>query len=298
LITKIQYNNFETGEFTEEKERTLEQTIQLTEAFPWEQQRKDLRVSPTNPSITLQAPDGSFLKLALYYNGKFVLYFLDPAKKLYAKSFFSYAETYPYIRKFIEQQTFDPVGFLYQRTWPSHNLIHFADKDFHYQLTDKSAFNYLLATSWFSFAFTLALTGVMIAHPFTPLLFLFVMIPMIFFIGGGINLLLFANYYHYCKGKLLFISKGHDIFYYGAPDNPETFDKKNITLITYHQARGSKNPAGPFTWVNIEFNDARKLVIPNLLIDSSDLINKLVGFQDHLTQATSPFIPRDVSAPS
>jgi hypothetical protein len=298
LITKIQFNNYETGEFTEEKERTLDETIALINAFPWEQQRKDLRVSPTNPSITTQNTEGSYLKIALYYNGKFVLYFLDPTQKLYAKSFFSYADTYPYIRKFVEQETFDSAGFLYQRTWPSHNLIHFADKDFHYELTDKSALQYLLVTSWFSFAFTLALTGVMIAHPFNLLLFLLVIFPTMFVLGGGLNLLLFANYYPYCKGKLLFMSKGHDIFYYGLPDNPESFDKKNITSVTYHQPRGTRNPLVYFSWVNIEFKDARKLVIPNLLIDSSDLINKLAGFQDRLIKKGSPFIPRDASAPS
>ena len=298
MITKIQYDNFETGEFTEEKERTLDETIQLIEAFPWEQQRKNLRVSPTNPSITLQAPEGGFLKLALYYNGKFVLYFLDPAQKLYAKSFFSYAETYPYIRKFIETQPFDPANFIYQRTWPSHNLIHFTDKDFHYQLTDKKILLYLLSTSGLNFVLTLFFTGLIFSPGVSFALFLLLILPVAFLLGGGINLLLFANFYRYCRGKQLYISKGHDTFYYGAPESPEAFDKKNIAQATHYQARGSKNPVGFFSWVKIGFNDGRVLAIPNLLIDSTDLMNKLAGFPTRLIQTGFPFIPRDVSAPS
>jgi len=52
LISKVQYKNFEPGEFTDRRGRTYDETIALIEAFPWSQQRavigKELTLSRGN----------------------------------------------------------------------------------------------------------------------------------------------------------------------------------------------------------------------------------------------------------
>ena len=66
LISKIQYHNFEAGEFIDRKERSYEDTISLIKAFPWATERNGLKVDLTNPSITIENSYNEFLKLALY----------------------------------------------------------------------------------------------------------------------------------------------------------------------------------------------------------------------------------------
>ena len=68
LNVKVQYKNFEAGEFVDEKERTYEEAIGLIRKFPWNQQRENLQVSLTNSSITLDLDKKSYLKLVPYYN--------------------------------------------------------------------------------------------------------------------------------------------------------------------------------------------------------------------------------------
>ena len=66
LVTKIQYNNFETGEFSEVRERTYEETVDLIEHFPWNKQREKLVIDLTNPSVTIEGGDNDFLKFAVF----------------------------------------------------------------------------------------------------------------------------------------------------------------------------------------------------------------------------------------
>src|SRR5690242_19037072 len=107
LITKIQHKNFEPGEFVEIKERTYEETIDCINNFPWEKERDHIQIALTNPSVTMESDIGNFLKLALFYNGKFVLHFFNSEHELYTKSFFHKEEAYPYIKNLFESEVFD-----------------------------------------------------------------------------------------------------------------------------------------------------------------------------------------------
>jgi hypothetical protein len=295
LLSKIQYNNYEPGEFSDDADRTFDQTVQLIESFPWEPQRDHLQVSLTNPSVTLQDNEGNYLKLALYYNGKFVLHYFNIQQELYNKSLNRYTEAYPYLQSFYNIHPFDTSDFHLENTWLQHNRVHFADKDFHYQVTPKVMRSYLLGTSWINFALTLFMIGLFFTH-LSAYPVLAIISPYIFFLGGGINLILFFNYNRHVKGKLLIMSKGNDIFYFGPEENPTRFDKKEIEMSTRFQARGSKNPTSSFAWVKITFKNGQALAIPNLLIDDSDLMNKLSGFPNDIVQKTWPSIPRAFSA--
>jgi hypothetical protein len=303
LVSKIQYNNCETGEYKEEKDRTPEETIRLIDQFPWKEQRKNFHIGLTGPSITLQNIQGGFLKLAPYYNGKFALYYFAPDHTLYIKSLLQYDEAYPVIRSFFDADTepFDTTGFQRQHTWPTNNFVHFIDRDFHYTVTPQRIFRYLLGSSGINFAaflFFLGLFGVDIfQHGLEPHPGAFAFaIPFLFFMGGGLNLILFANYYRYAAGKMLVISQGSDIFYYGPEDQPQPFDKKDIVQVTRYEPRGSKNPIGFFMWVGIGLKDGRSLAIPNLLIDSDDLEKKLTGISVVHKFKGWPSITRDAAA--
>ena len=134
LLSKLQYKNYEPGEFTEQQERTYEETIQQVEGFPWEEQRDHWVVSLTNPSITIEGKNGDFLKLALYYNEKFVLYYLDPHHHLYTRSSLHYQDLYPIIRAFFKDDLFAPSELKREHTPLQNNIVHFEDKNFTYRL--------------------------------------------------------------------------------------------------------------------------------------------------------------------
>lgn len=300
MISKIQYNNCEPGEYKEEKNRTREETIQLIENFPWEEQRKNLKVDLTNPSITLQNDQGDFLKLALYYNGKFVLYFLDRHHKLYTKSLFRYPEAYPDIDAFFGTSDFAPAGFRRQPGMFSYSAPFF-DQDFHYNVTRKNLFYYLLSTTGVNFLLSLVAFGAIIYRIFicgdSPAI-LILLLPLIFLTGGGLNLIVFFNYFRYAKGKLLIASRGNDQFSFGPEDAPTAFDKKQITRVSRYKSRGSKNLFAGFEWVELDLNDGHRLIIPNLLIDSNDLVAKFPGIALNEVRKNFPTISRDAPVPS
>jgi hypothetical protein len=304
LITKIQHNNFETGEFTEEKERTLEQTIQLIEAFPWEQQRKDLHVSLTNPSVTVEGTYHHFLKLSLYYNGSFVLYYLDDSNRLYLKSLTNYQQAYPFITSFYQDSLVDTADWEHQHNWLQGKKIHFADKDFHYRLRRPLIIGaFFLACLYLLFLLTttiaLIIQGFMGHRPF-----FFISIPLILFlILGTLLIAQFFNQWRYAKGKVLILSKGNDLFYFGSDENPRAFNKEDIQSIRYISPR--KLPSGKFgnfIRIDLKANETGKetesLYLPSILIRDQDALPKFPSFQIGFTRKLFPFIPRDVSAPS
>ena len=125
LNSKVQYANFEIGEFSEERERTFEELVELIEHFPWEEQRESIAIDLTNPSITIQRKNDSFLKLSLYYNGKFVLYYFDQEHSFYTKSFTAATDSYGYIRNYFVAPTFDTNDFRKENTLFQNNLKHF-----------------------------------------------------------------------------------------------------------------------------------------------------------------------------
>jgi hypothetical protein len=280
LTIKIQYHNFETGEFVEEQKRTYEATISLIENFPWNEERIKLVVDLTNPSITIEGINGDYLKLAVFFNGKYVLHYLDSKAMLYTKSFLNLKDTYLYIQRFFDQSVFDFSDFKKENTWMQHNLKHFASQDFNYTLTQKSAWQFLLSTSGLNLGCTIFFLLLILTKGFNqpnPLLVLFFLF-MFIIAGGGLNLVLFFNHYFYAKNKLLIISKGNDFFYYGDKSAPTCYSKKDIIQFTTRRIHNSRNQVNGFSLVKIEFNDAKEIIIPNILVDYTAMERKLFEY--------------------
>ncbi|MFT3704908.1 MAG: hypothetical protein QM802_21255 [Agriterribacter sp.] len=280
LISKVQYKNFETGEFSEKNKRGYDETIQLIEAFPWEEQRKDLRVNLTNPSVTLEGINATYLKLALFYNGKFVLHYFSHEGELYTKSFTELKDAYPYIQKYFSPDSFDLTDFKKEPTWFQYNLKHFVSQDFIYLITPKRIKDYLFSTTGFSLAFGLLIILFIVVTSPAPgiiAIWLFVVIVM-FFMGGGINLILFFNYYDYSKNKMLVMSKGNDVFFFGNKDSPIEYNKKDILRFISVRSKSSKSPVAGFGFIIIELRNGKTIRIPNIFVDSNALENKLFEY--------------------
>lgn len=281
LTSKIQYANFEIGEFSQEMERTLEDTIELIEHFPWEAQRESIVIGLTNPSVTIQGKNNDYLKLALFYNRKFVLHYFDQDQTLYSKSFSEIEDSYNYIKNYFVSSSLYTNDFKKENTLFQSNLKHFLSQNFHYEVTGKSATRYLFTTSGINLAFTVIIGFLFLTKRGVPINALTIAIAFLvfFLLGGGLNLVLFIRYYLYAKNKILIMSKGNEVFYFGNKENPTKYNKADIMQFTTFLVKNSKHTISNFALVTIEFKDGSLIEIPNIIIDHLTLEYKLSGIQ-------------------
>lgn len=81
LLSKAQYKRSEKGEFHHIAHRTVEETISLIRSYPWKTERSLASVELTCPSITIEHPIGTYLKIGPYFSDKYSLYYLTTNKK-------------------------------------------------------------------------------------------------------------------------------------------------------------------------------------------------------------------------
>lgn len=290
LTVKLQYKHFEPGEFEQEQKRTYAETISLIENFPWEKEREKINIDLTCSSITLQDDNNSFLKLSLYYNQKFVLYFFD-GETLYSKSLLSLAESFPFLQHYFENHTVDLSVFRRENTMLKNVKKHFPSNDFIYKIEPGSFLTYT------NFMTRLFLTGYLLLISFAvykhlssePSAAALIVLILAFPLLGGINLLLVYNYYKNAKGKCLILSKGSTTFIYGAIGAAITYKKQDIEEIVIERNTASKCPWGDFTMTLIYLNDGTVLKIPSIMLPGNDIAAKLPGIPVSTQQTFIPF---------
>ncbi len=273
LTSKIQYKYFEPGEFVEVQERTYEETIRLIEEYPWNIQREKFTGGLTNPSVTIEGRNGDYLKLAVFYNQKYVLFYLDNNQRIFSLSCKSIQEGYAYIKCFFEQPEFDVTGFKKESIWFEKKLKHFVTQDFRYELTNQSVKKYWLSQRGFNILVPALFLIIFAVVLHNAIVFLW---PGIILIWGTVMpLRLFFIYYGYTKDKILIMSKANDTFYFGLFEDMAKYDKKDILKCTIVKTNGSKSIYKGYAVVKIEFKNGTLLSIPNLLIDHRALEDKL-----------------------
>ena len=292
LIAKLQYKDFEPGEFVEARPRTYDEVIALAENFPWQTERDHIQIGLTNPSITIEGANNDFLKLALFYNGKFVLHYFDKDQNLYTKSFTQCKDSYAYIETFFNSRVFDPKDLRKEITWLQRNRVHFLSQDFRYEITLRSSILFLLKTSVIQLGCSVAIIfALLIEWPPHPRLSGIVFaLAFMFVLGGGINLLLFLNYLLTTGKKCLVMSKGNDVFYFGNKDAPEQYNKKDIDHVVIIENRNNtRNPIYGFAITRIYFRDCTSISIPSLLV-SEDAMRMKLQKCDPVSQHGFPFL--------
>jgi hypothetical protein len=300
LITKIQYKNFEPGEFTDERQLGYQDTVRIIENFPWDQQRDHLVVGPTCPSVTIEGHDDDFLKLGPYYEGKFVLYYLTKTGKLYSRSLLHFHDAYPFIEQFFDPASFDHSQFRQEHVWLQGKKIHFTTNDFHYTLrTTRTALAAILVGG-FCLIYFILFTRLLLSnvHPRlnVNVKLLVTILPATFLILAGLFVSIFINTWLATRNKVMIISRGNPIFYFGDKDSPERFDKKDITSLTScGPGRSRSNHRhGAIGFVRIDLNTPlpRSLYIPELMVGETDLLSKFSGIPVKQKGTWFAFIPR------
>lgn len=302
-IVKLQYRNYEPGEFTDRQPRTFEETIRLIGSFPWEDQRDNLKAGLTGPSVTIEGEYHRYLKLALYYHGSFILYYLDDSNRLYSKSFPQLQDAFPWLQSFFDDNLLDTSLLEPQPSWMQGKLKHFADATFHYSV-NRPRILLLNAFLGFCVALLIAVEIILVKKTIeNSLLFLiptglFLLIALLM----ATTLAMSINHYRYASGKELILSSGNPVFYYGTIGSPEQWNKKDILSITYFGATDARSGKyGTFYRILIRTAGSpqpRTLFLPSILIPDNVLPAKFPAVKIDYKQKTFPFIPPSASTPS
>ncbi|MBO9620488.1 MAG: hypothetical protein J7539_15790 [Niabella sp.] len=281
LTSKVQYKGYEPGEFEQIQQRTYEETLQLIKNYPWEKEHDHLVVDMTTPSVTVQDDNGSYLKLGLYYNNKFVLYYYDAGNhQLYLKSVVTLEESFPYIQEYFNNPEQIPTGFKSENTWFKEKALHFVTNDFRYVIDERRLRAFCFSFSnIIHFGFGLFLVLLLATHPIKdphPLLLVLLLLPALLLMGGGMNILLLIKYYYTDKGKVLIFSKGKSVFYYGTENEQKEYQKQDIDSVEIKQSSNNgKNPIYDFAAYRIYMKDGTLLTFTSLLIPYPEFKQKV-----------------------
>ncbi|OOQ60823.1 hypothetical protein [Mucilaginibacter pedocola] len=270
LISKLQYKNYERGEFSHECKRSLQETIQLIKDFPWETQRIHTDIQATGPSVTVQNDRGEYLKVGLYFNDKYCLYLFDR----YGHVLEFHTPDLDSVCRLVEDfynGCLDATKFEKQ-VFVVAGRGHFATNDFIY----KASVWRMLALSWPFIAYFLMFVYFLILSPFEiawiPALFV---LPIAWLLAR-----IFVRYLHYRK-CFLQVSNANNIFKFGIAPHIKTYDKRDIEKIISYMPGGNRNP-NLFCVFEICFKSGEIIKVSNLIISSTTFLGKFEGinFED------------------
>ncbi|MFI5138389.1 MAG: hypothetical protein ACHQIM_11245, partial [Sphingobacteriales bacterium] len=228
FISKLQYKTYEKGEYSDEKVRSLEQTIELIKSFPWEEQR-GVDVQLTGPSVTTQDEYGNYLKAGLYFNGKFCLYYFDCDHHLYEYHAPDLEHVYSTVTNFfngeIDLQKFEK------------NIFSLGAKNH----LENASFDYSISVSKYFFRLFLTILALlMMAIPMTllisldgPILFkiIFLSFSSLILLLGFYSLFFIIKIYLKSKNMFLHLSMGNNEFKFSNNDGFNDYNKSDIGEI-------------------------------------------------------------------
>jgi hypothetical protein len=262
LISKLQHNTYEKGEFSDEQPRNLDETIQVIKDFPWDAERALTDIQLTGPSVTIQDDELNYLKLGLYFNGKFCVYYLDRDNHLYEYHAPTVDEACNLVNDFFNQ-TIDLKPFE-KHFFNIGNQPHFVTNDFVYRVNPIRIFALaLLVTVYLLFLFLNLFRAVM--GPSAPsIIAVSLLVAVVGILVGYIAVNTMKGRHQYLQ-----ISQGKTQFSYGYDEQHiVVYNKSDIREISYKQ--GGKGTIGK---VKIFFKNG-EVIMPVNVINGIDLLQK------------------------
>lgn len=287
LLSKAQYKRSEKGEFHHIAHRTVEETISLIRSYPWKTERSLASVELTCPSITIEHPIGTYLKIGPYFSGKYSLYYLTTNKKVYYKTVDTLEDVDKWVKVYFEQE--GTLDGLKKYSFTINPGSHFETDTFEY-LTDTKA-----SIKFFTLPVTIVLISIVlfglrfIGQPNASGILHFIGVILSFFLILFSPLIfLYFNYLSADRDYYLQISKGHEEFIYGTKDNKKLYKKQDITSINTYVTPSHKSPWRECEVFIITFKDGEQLRFTSLLISNATLRNK---FPDIPVNENNKFFP-------
>ncbi|QJD97168.1 hypothetical protein HH214_15455 [Mucilaginibacter robiniae] len=274
LISKLQYKNFEKGEFCEEKSRYLEETMQLIRDFPWDQQRSLTDIQATGPSVTVKNQTGEYLKVGLFFNNKFCLYLLNQYHQVFEYHAPNLQSACDIVSKFYTGANLET---LFEKHLVSiGESSHFVTQYFRYYFSTRT---FLLQWGLILVFIIYVLVISKLALQFSAYAII-LLVPIIYLAFKFCQNI--VNHYLKSKNVCLQLSRGKNEFKYGIAYNMVTYLKSDIVNIEVHSMGGS-NSANKTTRTtsvyHIIFKNNIVIKLSAMVIDIYSLINKFPGVE-------------------
>ncbi len=288
--SKLQYKNYEPGEFSDEKERSTDEIFLLIRDFPWAEQCHLVAIGLTAPSVTIEREDGSFLKISHSYYGKFSIYWLQSSgpclKKVVPYLGDAIKEVSEFCSDTLSENSFEQEhGFHLQRHFYTKDFTNHVSKGALFPIVIYSIFPFLMMVPLGIIAFnwqTLSISG----NKFSILLLIaYIGATTVTIYLGIMAWRLFHNHYSYSLGQFIEISRGKDEFTFGTDNEYQVYLKSQIKLVKAYSNTQSRNPWGHIKHYEINFLDGTQLNISSLLLK-----NAILG--DAPIEWVSKFYPR------
>lgn len=270
MITKIQYNYYEDGEYTDIQYLDLSEILHLFNTFPFSDSSKHKSfVYSAEDSICLENTNNQFLKIVKYHPDYYhLLYFNSKDFSLHQKLVQQSNDVIDIISNFYESALFNPSHYCFDTPSFQEKLLEsFKGKSFEYS-TRKRWKSYLFKDNILDLIYlicglSLLFWGLLTHKSIFPSL---ILLPL-----GIISCTLFLNYYLKSKDYVLILSKGSSTFQYGPKAALQTFEKSNIKSFEEIGIKNIRAPFNQYYYVKITMKDNTVVIIPNIIISDSDL---------------------------
>jgi hypothetical protein len=286
LISKVQYKTCEKGEFHDIAARSFEQTRALLFDFPWDDERHMTSVELTCPSISVEHPEGTYLKVGPYFSGKFVLYYLNSRKKVYFKAVNTLDEAADAIEQFFKQ--YGILGEYAKYGFVVNPSKHFITNTFEYTVDRQATRTFFRAPVFTATVCLIMWVGMFfgsnggwnLGFPIAMLLIIFTMFAP--------HTYLYFNYRWSDEDQYLQISKGCDHFSFGTLNTPRVYKKHDVDRIIIFGNQNRRNPWESAKVFQVIFKNGEQIQFTSLLISASKLRMK---FEEHPFEEVDKFFP-------
>jgi hypothetical protein len=265
FISKLQHNTYEKGEFSDEQPRDLGETIRLIKDFPWDLERSLTDIQLTGPSVTIQNDDVNYLKLGLYFGGKFCVYYLDKDNHLYEYHAANIEAAEKLVADFFNQTL--ELSIFDKHFFNIGNQPHFITNNFEYGIKPRR----IAIVTCIPFIYVLLFAGVLLDATKSNR---DIVVPALSMLAiGGVILSILYRFFEN-RRQYLQISRGNDRFSFGQDKKSiVACYKRDIREIIIYGGRGSGR-SSMFEVTGIVFNNNQCLKLSNLLISRHDLLSK------------------------
>ena len=271
FTSKLQYKNYEQGEFIDEAERTPDEIADIIHSYPWAKECHNVPVGLTAPSITIQDEQGAYLKVSHSYNGKFSLYLLDAngacSKKVVNDLDYAGTAAIDFCNGTLSED-----GFTSDITFQARK--YFITKDFRFHVAKGAMFPIIIYTIVPTMVITsVAVFMLLFQKNLTTqnqlIITLKVVLCTMSLLLGYITITawrLYFNHYNYSRDQFIEISAGRNEFMFGTDNNYKVYKKDEITHITVYRNTQSRNPSSHIELLELTFNDGSQVNISSLLL--------------------------------
>jgi len=267
FISKLQHYISEQGEFTDEKARGLDQTLELIKNFPWDVERPYASADLTGPSVTIEDESGNYLKIGLGADSLLRVNYLDAGGHLYDYGVDKLETAILELKSFF-------IGTVDLGKYHKHLLSVGHRADFISQNFVYKANLWETVSSCFSIPIFLFLPVFMWvkSSPDAPNSERILFISVALFLTA-ILVYIFTRYFSYMH-KSLQITRGNDTFYFNDGLSTTKYDKNNINqIVVYTTGSGTRKPLYFYVY-EIQFNDGTSLRFSNMLISNGNFKRK------------------------